>query len=108
MSALVNAAHDPEVAAAYRSAIDRRPVVVSFVTVTEMRFGAIKAGWGEMRKRSLERVLARLVVVQPDDELMRRCAELRAACLADGHSLGQKIHEAGRWIAATALTQGQT
>jgi predicted nucleic acid-binding protein len=80
--------------------------VVSFVTVTEMRFGAIKAGWGEIRRRSLERVLARLVVVQPDDDLMRTCAELRAACLAAGHALGQKVHEADRWIAATAIALG--
>ena len=69
-----------------------------------MRFGAIRAGWGEIRRRGLERVLARLVVVQPDDLLMLTCAELRANCLATGHALGQKVHEADRWIAATAMT----
>jgi predicted nucleic acid-binding protein len=106
VSALVNAGRDPDAVARYRSVIDGRSVVVSFVTVTELRFGAIKAGWGEIRRRSLERVLARLVVVQPDDDLMRTCAELRAACLAVGHALGQKIHEADRWIAATAIALG--
>ncbi len=78
VSALVNSGRDPGGAARYRSAIDGRTVVVSFVTVTEMRFGAVKAGWGEIRRRSLERVLAQLVVVQPDDDLMLTCAELRA------------------------------
>ena len=106
VSALVNAGRDPGTAARYRSAIDGRTVVVSFVTVTEMRFGAIKAGWGEIRRRSLERVLAQLVVVQPDDDLMLTCADLRATCLAAGRALGQKIHEADRWIAATAMTLG--
>lgn len=106
VSALVNAGRDPGTAARYRSAIDGRTVVVSFVTVTEMRFGAIKAGWGEIRRRSLERVLAQLVVVQPDDDLMLTCAELRATCLAAGQALGQKIHEADRWIAATAMILG--
>ena len=34
---------------------------------------------------------------------MRVCAELRAGCELGGHALGNKIHEADRWIAATAL-----
>lgn len=106
VSALVNAGRDPGAAARYRSVIDGRTVVVSFVTVTEMRFGAIKAGWGEIRRRGLERVLTQLVVVQPDDDLMLTCAELRATCLAAGQALGQKVHEADRWIAATAMTLG--
>ncbi len=106
VSALVNAGRDPGAAERCRSAVDGRSVVVSFVTVTEMRFGAIKAGWGEIRRRGLERVLSRLVVVQPDDDLMRTCAELRATCRAQGHALGQKVHEADRWVASTAIALG--
>ncbi len=106
VSALVNAGRDPAAARRYRSVIGGRSVVVSFVTVTEMRFGAIKAGWGEIRRQALERALARLVVVQPDDDLMLTCAELRATCLAAGLALGQKVHEADRWIAATAIALG--
>jgi len=34
---------------------------------------------------------------------MRVCSELRARCEFGGHALGNKIHEADRWIAATAL-----
>ena len=79
---------------------------MSFVTITEMRFGAIKAAWGEVRRRGLERALAQVVVVQPDDDLMLTCAELRATCLSAGHPLGQKVHEADRWIAATAMALG--
>ncbi len=71
-----------------------------------MRYGAIRAGWGELRTRGLERSLSRVVVVQPDDELIRTCASLRARCERSGHALGQKVHEADRWIAATAIRLG--
>lgn len=81
-------------------------MVVSFVTITELRYGALKARWGELRRRALERDLAQLVVVQPDDQLVRVCAELRARCEFTGHALGNKIHEADRWIASTALRLG--
>ena len=56
-----------------------------------------------MRRRGLERDLTRFVIVQPDDTLMAVCADLRARCEVSGHGLGQKIHEADRWIAATAI-----
>lgn len=103
VSALVNATRQPEPAAAYAAVIAGRPIVISFATVTELRHGALKAGWGELRRRALERDLARFIVVQPDDRLMSVCADLRAACETRGHPLGQKLHEADRWIAATAI-----
>ena len=78
-------------------------MVVSFMTVTELRYGALKAGWGELRRRGLERDLDQFVVVQPDDEMMQLCADLRVRCERVGHGLGQKIHEADRWKAAAAL-----
>jgi hypothetical protein len=69
-------------------------VLVSAATVAELRFGAIKAGWSELRCRALERDLAQLTVVQPDDELITVCAQLRADGEQAGLALGQKIHEA--------------
>lgn len=45
-------------------------------------------------------------MVQPDNLLMAVCADLRASCEAKGHALGQKVHEADRWIAATAVRPG--
>jgi predicted nucleic acid-binding protein len=53
----------------------------------------------------LERDLAQLTVVQPDDELITVCAQLRADGEQAGLALGQKI-EADRWIAATAIRLG--
>ena len=105
VSALMNSAHDPT-AARYLSLIASRLILVSFVTVTEMRYGALKARWGDLRRRGLERDLARFVFVVPDDALMHACADLRATTERAGHPLGQKIHEADRWIAATAMKLG--
>lgn len=103
VSSLINAARQPQIASDYSQLIEARPVVVSFATVTELRYGAMKAGWGDLRRRALERDLAQFVIVQPDDRLMTVCAELRATSEAAAHPLGQKIHEADRWIASTAI-----
>lgn len=103
VSALLHPDPRNSAAQSYRGLIDGRPAVVSFVTVTELRYGALKARWGQLRRYGLERDLRRFAVVQPDDELMRRCASLRASCEQTGHALGQKMHEADRWVAATAL-----
>ena len=87
----------------YRALIGDAPVVLAFQTVMELRFGAVRAGWGELRNRRLERRVAELNVVQPDDEMITVCAELRADCRRIGHPLGNKIHDGDRWIAATAI-----
>jgi predicted nucleic acid-binding protein len=103
VGALLHPSGKHPAAPAYRERIDGRPVVVSFVSVTELRYGALKANWGELRRRGLDRDIAKLTVVQPDDALMTRCAELRNRCERAGHALASKIHDADRWIAATAL-----
>ncbi len=103
VSALLHPSRSHPAAEEYRRRVAGRPIVISFVVVTELRYGALKAGWGELRARALERDLSRFAIVQPDDGLMRRCAELRDTCERAAHPLGQKIHEADRWVAATAL-----
>ena len=90
----------------YRELIGARPVVLAFQTVMELRYGALRAGWGDLRRRRLERAIAELLIVQPDDEMISVCAELRGRCHAIGHPLGGKIHDGDRWIAATAIRLG--
>lgn len=80
-----------------------RPLVVSHVTVTELRFGALAAGWGPNRLEALEARLSAMTVVVPDDDLVWVCARLRAAAKNAGLGLWAKDHEADRWIAATAV-----
>ena len=83
-----------------------RTRVVSFMTVTELHFGVLSAGWGELRRRRLERSVADLDVIQTGEKLIHQCAQLRAWARRNGHAIGGKIHEADRWVAATALLLG--
>jgi len=91
------------VADRYRALIGTRPVLRAFQTVMELRYGALHAGWGELRRRRLERRIAELTVAQPDDEMIRVCADLREGCRQIGHPLGDKVHDGDRWIAAAAI-----
>jgi predicted nucleic acid-binding protein len=106
VSALINPDRSSSEAAEFRDLVGGRVTVVSFMTVTELRYGALKAGWGEFRRRGLERDLDQFTVVEPDDEMMQLRAALRARCERVGHGLGQKIHEADQWIAAARFDYG--
>lgn len=90
-------------ASGYRLLLESRPAVISFVTVAELRFGARLAGWGAGRLRRLDYELTRAEVVWPGPALTDTYAALRAWCVRNGHGLGQKEHEADRWVAATAI-----
>lgn len=87
----------------YQELIGTAPVLLAFQTVAELRYGALRAGWGDLRRRRLERSVARLIVAQPDDEMLTVYAQLRAACRRSGHALSDRVHDGDRWIAATAL-----
>ncbi len=90
----------------YRALIAASPVLLTFQTVMELRYGALHAGWGELRRRRLERRIAEFVVIQPDDAMITNCAELRHACRGLGHPLASKVHDGDRWIAAAAIRLG--
>jgi predicted nucleic acid-binding protein len=94
------------VADRYRVLIDATPVLLAIQRVMELRYGTFRAGWGELRRPRLERRLAGLIVVQPDDEMIRVCAELRQSCRQIGHPLSSKIHDGDRWIIAAAIRRG--
>ncbi len=92
--------------AQYRSLREGRPAIISFVTVAELRFGARLAGWGPARLQRLAHELERADTVWPGPSLAEAYATLRAWCVKAGHGLGQREHEADRWIAATAIWLG--
>lgn len=87
----------------YRELIGSTPMLLAFQTLMELRYGALRAGWGELRRRRLEQRVSRLTVVQPDDATVNACAELRQRCRVAGHALADKLHDGDRWIAATAI-----
>lgn len=77
----------------YRALIGPRRVLLA----------VLRVGWGQLRRRRLERRIAELTVVQPDDEMITMCATLRAHCTQIGHALAGKLHDGDRWIAASAM-----
>lgn len=91
-------------AEAARRLIGGRARVVSFTTVTELWYGALRGGWGEFRLRRLERSLTGFEVVHTNERLINRCAMLWDTAARLGHGLAHKVHEADRWVAATALS----
>src|SRR5215207_7062520 len=92
-----------EVLRRYRPHLAGRPIVLAFITVAELRYGAYKDGWGNTRLKDLESKIRDVQVVMPDSDLVEACARLRLACERQGHALHDKIHEGDRWIAATAI-----
>ena len=92
--------------AVYEPIIVGRPAFLSFQTVAELHFGALRRNWGAARMRKLDAKIAAAQVVHSGEDLVATYAHLRAECVCLGHALGQREHDADRWIAATALRLG--
>lgn len=90
-------------AALYRPYPQGRAFVVSFQTVAELTFGALRQGWGHSRLRRLEERIGRAQVVWAGPELLSDYVALRVRCERAGHPLAQSAHDTDRWIAATAI-----
>lgn len=90
----------------YAPVITGRPAFISFQTVAELYYGALRRSWGEGRMVKLSAKIAIAEVVHTGPELVMVCARLRADCAAQGHALAQREHNADRWIAATAIRLG--
>lgn len=90
-------------AARFRQLTLGRPTFISFQTAAEIRFGAMLRGWGAGRLRQMESRLAAAEVVDSGPELIETYVQLRVTCHRAGHPLAQKIHDADRWVAATAM-----
>ena len=97
---------DTALIAAYEPIIVGRPAFLSFQTVAELHFGALRRNWGAARMRKLDTKIAAAQVVHSGEDLVATYAHLRAECVHLGHALGQREHDADRWIAATALRLG--
>jgi len=79
-------------------------LALSFATVSELRYGSLKGGWGTARKPRMEDWFSQAVtIVMPDNDLVNVCASLRDKCRRQGHALSEKIHDSDRWIASTAI-----
>jgi len=90
----------------YQPIILGRPAFISFQTEAELRFGALLRGWSAARMLQLEARIAAAETVHSGPDLIDTYAQLRATCQRIGHALGQKHHDADRWVAATAIRLG--
>jgi tRNA(fMet)-specific endonuclease VapC len=74
-------------------------LVVSFMTMAEMRQGALDANWGRRKVDVLEAYLADFSVLHSDSVLCSMWAAVRNESIRKGHPMSS----ADGWIAATAL-----
>jgi predicted nucleic acid-binding protein len=86
-----------------QSVIGGAPILISYVTAAELRFGAQLAGWGQRRLHDLDQRLDTIQIVWPGPSLVSIYAELRTWATRQGHPIAAKPHEADRWVAATAI-----
>jgi predicted nucleic acid-binding protein len=82
--------HGQLLASGYDTLIEGRPVIISFITVAELRFGALNAGWGSSRRQRLESYIRSARVAWPDQGLVDAYAVLRGWCSSRDHGLGHK------------------
>src|SRR5687767_4449351 len=91
----------------YERHLRGRSLLLSFQTVAELHYGALRAGWGELRTRRLQRLLTEQTrPVETDPKMAAIGARLRVDCERVGHGLAGKEHEGDRWVAATAIRLG--
>lgn len=95
-----------DLSARYEPVILGRPAFISFQTAAELRYGARLREWGSARMRRLEAHLTSAEVAHSGPDLIEIYARLRVDCQRSGYALGQREHDADRWIAATAFRLG--
>jgi predicted nucleic acid-binding protein len=89
----------PDFAPRYLTMIRGAELVVSFMTLAEMRQGALDANWGPRKRDVLEAYLADFSVLHSDNLLCSTWAAVRNESAYKGHNMSS----ADAWIAATAL-----
>ncbi len=89
----------PEFAPPYVAIMRGSELVISFMTLSEMRQGALDANWGQKRRDVLETYLADFAVLHSDGLLCARWAAIRN----ESARKGRQMNSADAWIAATAL-----
>jgi tRNA(fMet)-specific endonuclease VapC len=83
----------------YANVLRGSELILSFMSVAELRMGAISAKWGHPRRSLLERFIQGFEVVYADSSLCTVWASIRA----DARTAGRALSPQDAWIAATAL-----
>lgn len=83
----------------YVDALRGFDLIMSFMSVAELRMGAMAAGWGSHRRFLLERFIHGFELFYADNDLCTVWARVRS----DARAAGRPISPQDGWIAATAL-----
>lgn len=89
----------PEFAPRYVELVRGSELIASFMTLAEMRQGALDANWGPRKCAMLEAYLGDFSVLHSDNPLCSTWAAVRN----ESANKGRAISSADAWIAATAL-----
>jgi tRNA(fMet)-specific endonuclease VapC len=88
-----------QTANAYRRHVEGKRFAVSFITVGELLFGALRRSWGQIRIARLKIAIHATTTVPWDEEICDCYAETKAQL----ESKGTPIADNDLWIAACAL-----
>lgn len=83
----------------YADTLRESELILSFMTIAELRMGSIQAGWGGRRRLLLEQFIRGFALVYADNNLCTVWARIRA----DARAAGRALSPQDAWIAATAL-----
>lgn len=78
--------------------LDGHVLAISFQSVGELWYGAIRRELGDRKRRYLDEIVQRMTVLSVDEAMVRIWAELRAS--SEGSGFTKQV--ADLWIAATA------
>lgn len=85
--------------ALYQPHLDGEFMILSFMTLAELRQWSLRSNWGTARKTDFEKHLRRYSVQHSNNQL----CEIWAEVIKRGQHTGKTIAVADAWVAATAL-----
>jgi predicted nucleic acid-binding protein len=88
--------------ALYENHLKGNFLIISFMTLAELKLWTLKNNWGEKRKSNFAEFLKDYFVIYPDEKL----CEIWALVKSGAYKKGNPIDTADVWIAATALMFG--
>ena len=91
--------NDARRSALYRRHLAHRTLVLSFMTVAELDYWALKHNWGEGRCRKMEEHLRSFLVYPYDRQLCRAWAKV----MDESRRAARRLPPGDAWIAAVAL-----
>jgi predicted nucleic acid-binding protein len=86
----------------YRRHVERQRIALTLISVAEMRYGGLKADWGEERRLQLERFIAGCTLIPGNAEI----ALTAAAIMNHRKRIGRRMEWPDAWVAATAIAHG--